>query len=171
MNEIDPDKTLRQTITVTEFRRRMSHYVGAVRYGDDWLRITRKNADPVYLVSETDFRLICEAVDDLEGGPRDPATGTRTGRGFMHWVREAFRADREKVAEAPAPETSHSGLTPEERRAKIGALLASAEAGIEEYQAMKAEEDRPGGAERMAAARERMRAKREAMRGEGNCRP
>lgn len=59
----------------------MANYVSAVRYGDDWVRIRRKNTGPVYLVSETDFRMICKAVDDLHDGPRDPKAGRRSGRG------------------------------------------------------------------------------------------
>jgi PHD/YefM family antitoxin component YafN of YafNO toxin-antitoxin module len=159
MNGIDPDRTLRRTVNVTEFRRHMAHYVASVRYGDDWLRIRRKGTDPVYLVSETDFRLICEKVDDLDGGPRDPKTGRRSGRGFMYWVREAFRADRKAGTVAPAPDRAaepppepvrpapsrvpevvqrpEETATPEARLTLLAAL-SKAEAELEAIAAMKA---------------------------------
>lgn len=106
MTRIPDDCECRGGVSVTEFRRHMAHYIAAVRYGDDWLCIRRKGTDPVYLVSETDFRLICEKVDDMAEGPRDPKTGRRSGRGFMHWVYEALTADRKAGrSEVPAPPT------------------------------------------------------------------
>ena len=103
MNEIDPNRTLRRTVTVTEFRSRMAHYIASVRYGDDWLRIRRKGTDPVYLVSEADFRMLCEKVDEFYDGPRDRMTGQRTGRGFMYWLWQGLKADRKAAKAKPLP--------------------------------------------------------------------
>ncbi|NNE79595.1 MAG: type II toxin-antitoxin system prevent-host-death family antitoxin [Silicimonas sp.] len=94
INYEDHPDNIREVITVTQFRRWMAHYIAMVRYGDDWVCIKRRGMDPVYLVSKADMELIREKSDDIELGPRNPKTGSRTGRGFMYWVRRLLKAER-----------------------------------------------------------------------------
>ncbi len=58
MNDEDHPQTQRHGVSVSEFRRRLAHYISVVRYGDDWVCIHRKGMEPVYLVSEADMKLI-----------------------------------------------------------------------------------------------------------------
>jgi prevent-host-death family protein len=95
VNYEDKHHNIRKTITVTEFRRWMAHYIAMVRYGDDWVCIKRRGMDPVYLVSKADMDLIWKASDELAYGPVEPETGYRSGRGFMYWVRESLRLEKE----------------------------------------------------------------------------
>ena len=89
----DHEHNIRTRVTVSEFRRHLAHYIAMVRYGDDWVCIRRKGMDSVFLVSETDMRLIWKASDEFYDGDRD-AKGNITGRGLMYWIREGFRQDR-----------------------------------------------------------------------------
>ena len=93
VNYDDIEDNLTSSVTVTEFRRHMAQYIATVRYGDDYVCIKRKNADPVYLVCKADFDLIWEKSDDLRGGPRNEK-GHRTGLGFLYWLREIWKAEQ-----------------------------------------------------------------------------
>lgn len=93
MDEEERSQTIRHGVTVSEFRRRLAHYVALVRYGDDWVCIHRKGMEPVYLVSEADMKLIWDTSDEFYGGGRD-ADGFLKGRGLWHWICEGFRRDR-----------------------------------------------------------------------------
>ena len=78
----------RAAVSISEFRRRLSHYVHMVRYGESYVAILRKGMEPVYLVSRADMDLIWEKTDELNGGPRDEK-GRRSGWGLMNlWRRD-----------------------------------------------------------------------------------
>ena len=92
----DHPKEIRPTVTVSQFRAHMAHYIAMVRYGDDWVRIKRKGCAPVYLVSEADMKLIWKESDALYDKSIVDNSGMKTGYGLLHWIREGFRHDRGK---------------------------------------------------------------------------
>ena len=86
-------------ISVTEFRRHLSHYIALVRYGDDFICITRRGGNPVYLVSEADFDLIREQEEILDHGPRDENGERMQSDGLMSRLRDLIRWERKSPEE------------------------------------------------------------------------
>lgn len=84
-------------IGITEFRRRLAHWIGCVRYGDDFICIRRKGEDPVFLISKADFDLMEKTRIDYDAGPYDPVTKGRR-EGIMAWFRRK-RRERDRAAE------------------------------------------------------------------------
>ncbi len=76
-------KTFRQAraysrgVSASEFRRRLAHYIGCVRYGGDFVAIGRKGEDNVYLISQADWDLLGKKIDDLDSGKFDPKLRVR----------------------------------------------------------------------------------------------
>lgn len=66
-------------VTVSEFRRRLAHYIGRVRYGGDFVAIGRKGEDSVYLISQADWDLFGKKITDLDAGKFDPELRVRHG--------------------------------------------------------------------------------------------
>ena len=83
------------TVTVSQFRQRLASYIGCVRYGDDFVRIKRRGEDPVYLISEVDFKLMEKTRIDYDVGPKDPVSKGRFG-GIMEYMRK--RAKQRRLA-------------------------------------------------------------------------
>ncbi len=82
-------------IGTSEFRRRLSHYIGCVRYGGDFVAIRRKGEDNVYLISQFDWDLLGRKITDLDSGKYDPKLKVRHGgsRELLNWEKQ-----RESVA-------------------------------------------------------------------------
>ena len=76
-----------QSMGTSEFRRRLAHWIGSVRYGDDVICIRRRGADPVYLISKADFDLMEQKRLDIDVGPWDEELKARSG-GIMAWLRK-----------------------------------------------------------------------------------
>lgn len=83
----DENATFIRGIKVSEFRRRLAHYIARVRHGDDFVAIHRKGEDPVFLISKADFDLMEEKRLDVEVGPWCEKTKVRRG-GIMKWLRD-----------------------------------------------------------------------------------
>lgn len=84
----------RYIVTVTMLRKHLAQYIARVRYGDEWVCIQRRGCDPVYLVSQVDFNLICKERDELMHGPTDPETGKRPAKGFWYQLCDVLAAER-----------------------------------------------------------------------------
>lgn len=86
-----------QFTTVTRFRKYLSIYIDHVRYGDHFVCIERKGCDPVYLISQADFDLMCKRSDELLRPPINPQTGTVTkGNGFWCDLLELLSTERKR---------------------------------------------------------------------------
>lgn len=107
-------------IGTSEFRRRLSHHLGRVRYGGHCLAIHRKNEDPVYLIAQADFDLLRDRIADVEDGPLCRKTDKRWG-GMMQYLRALRRYgcpsedegwDTERESNDSAADAPEKTLTP-----------------------------------------------------------
>ena len=115
---VTPADPTTASISTSEFRRRLAHYIGLVRYGNDVVVIHRKGEEPVYLISRADWDLLDKKIDHLENDGRDPVTG-RLKLGIWRLLSISYGGERAR-----------------KRLAKLGAksaeeLMASAEARLE----------------------------------------
>ena len=85
VKRIIPAPAYSRRIYVSEFRRRLSHFISEVRHGGDFVCIRRKGEENVYLISQADWDLLSSRIDDLESGKRDPESGMRKG-GLWRWL-------------------------------------------------------------------------------------
>lgn len=91
-NSFEPADPSTATISTSEFRHRLAHYIGLVRYGNDVVVIQRKGEEPVYLISQADWDLLGKKIDHLENDGRDPDTG-KLKLGLWRLLRISYGAD------------------------------------------------------------------------------
>lgn len=135
VKEFRPAKNYMKGIGTSEFRRRLSHYIGCVRYGGDFVAIRRKGEDNVYLISQFDWDLLGRKITDLDSGKFDPKLRVRHSGlwELLNWesrkesVADAIRWAKGAARSDAAPETpSTEDDMPEAKKSDAMALVDGA---------------------------------------------